>query len=67
MARFNFTVNGARAAVDVEPSTPLLWVLRDHLGLHRDEIRLRRRPMRRLHCSREWRGGAFLRVYNQLG
>lgn len=33
MARFNFTVNGARAAVDVEPSTPLLWVLRDHLEL----------------------------------
>jgi len=33
MARFNFTVNGARTTVDVDPSTPLLWVLRDHLGL----------------------------------
>jgi isoquinoline 1-oxidoreductase subunit alpha len=33
MAKFNFTLNGAPAAVDVDPSTPLLWVLRDHLGL----------------------------------
>jgi isoquinoline 1-oxidoreductase alpha subunit len=33
MAKFNFTLNGAPAEVDVDPSTPLLWVLRDHLGL----------------------------------
>src|SRR3979490_1149266 len=33
MARFNFTLNGSRAEVDVDPSTPLLWVLRDHLEL----------------------------------
>jgi isoquinoline 1-oxidoreductase alpha subunit len=33
MARFNFTLNDAPAEVDVDPSTPLLWVLRDHLGL----------------------------------
>jgi isoquinoline 1-oxidoreductase subunit alpha len=33
MAKFNFTLNGSRAEVDVDPSTPLLWVLRDHLGL----------------------------------
>jgi isoquinoline 1-oxidoreductase subunit alpha len=33
MAHFSFTVNGSPAAVDVDPSTPLLWVLRDHLGL----------------------------------
>jgi isoquinoline 1-oxidoreductase alpha subunit len=33
MANFNFTLNGAAAEVDVDPSTPLLWVLRDHLGL----------------------------------
>jgi len=26
-------VNGERVGVDVEPDTPLLWVLRDHLGL----------------------------------
>jgi isoquinoline 1-oxidoreductase alpha subunit len=33
MAKFNFILNGAPASVDVDPSTPLLWVLRDHLGL----------------------------------
>jgi isoquinoline 1-oxidoreductase alpha subunit len=33
MAQFSFTVNGTPASVDVDPSTPLLWVLRDHLGL----------------------------------
>jgi isoquinoline 1-oxidoreductase alpha subunit len=33
MATFNFTLNGAPASIDVDPSTPLLWVLRDHLGL----------------------------------
>jgi isoquinoline 1-oxidoreductase subunit alpha len=26
-------INGRRQAVDVEPEMPLLWVLRDHLGL----------------------------------
>ena len=26
-------VNGERQALDVEPDTPLLWVLRDHLNL----------------------------------
>jgi aerobic-type carbon monoxide dehydrogenase small subunit (CoxS/CutS family) len=28
-----FTVNGQARSVDVEPGTPLLWVLRDTLGL----------------------------------
>jgi isoquinoline 1-oxidoreductase alpha subunit len=27
------TVNGTSRSVDVDPETPLLWVLRDHLGL----------------------------------
>jgi isoquinoline 1-oxidoreductase subunit alpha len=29
----SFTVNKRSVKVDVEPSTPLLWVLREHLGL----------------------------------
>jgi len=29
----DFTVNGTRHSVDVAPDTPLLWVLRDTLGL----------------------------------
>jgi isoquinoline 1-oxidoreductase alpha subunit len=33
MASIAFTVNGKRQSVDVAPDTPLLWVLRDNLGL----------------------------------
>jgi len=33
MTKFTFVLNGAPVAVDVDPSTPLLWVLRDHLGM----------------------------------
>src|SRR5580765_3028169 len=28
-----FSVNGERREVDIDARTPLLWVLRDHLGL----------------------------------
>jgi aerobic-type carbon monoxide dehydrogenase small subunit (CoxS/CutS family) len=33
MASIQFTVNGKKQTVDVQPDTPLLWVLRDTLGL----------------------------------
>lgn len=33
MAIFNLTINGKSYKADVSPDTPLLWVLRDHLGL----------------------------------
>ena len=33
MAIFNLQVNGKQYKVDVASDTPLLWVLRDHLGL----------------------------------
>lgn len=29
----SFTVNGAKRSIDVDPETPLLWVLRDELKL----------------------------------
>ena len=29
----DLTVNGQRHQVDADPVTPLLWVLRDHLGM----------------------------------
>ena len=28
----SFTLNGKQVSVEAEPSTPLLWVIRDHLG-----------------------------------
>jgi len=33
MAQITFNVNGEKRQVDVDPNTPLLWVLRDELGL----------------------------------
>lgn len=33
MAAFNLKINNNDYSVDVDPSTPLLWVLRDHLNL----------------------------------
>jgi isoquinoline 1-oxidoreductase subunit alpha len=33
MAAINLIVNGKKQSVDVDPKTPVLWVLRDHLDL----------------------------------
>ncbi len=33
MAIFNLRINGEKKQVDVDPTTPMLWVLRDHLNL----------------------------------
>lgn len=33
MAQFSLKINGKDLQVDVDPQTPMLWVLRDHLDL----------------------------------
>ncbi len=33
MSKMNLTVNGKKYEVDVDPATPVLWVLRDHINL----------------------------------
>lgn len=33
MAIFSLNINGKKQQVDVDPATPMLWVLRDHLDL----------------------------------
>ncbi|SDJ99662.1 isoquinoline 1-oxidoreductase, alpha subunit [Catalinimonas alkaloidigena] len=33
MAQFHLLINGKKQQVDVDPATPMLWVLRDHLRL----------------------------------
>lgn len=33
MATFNLNINGKNQQVEVDPATPMLWVLRDHLDL----------------------------------
>ena len=34
MAKYNITVNGKKQKIEADPDTPLLWVLRDNLGLY---------------------------------
>ena len=34
MATINLKINGKNHSVDVDPATPVLWVLRDHLNLY---------------------------------
>ncbi|TMM57871.1 (2Fe-2S)-binding protein [Maribacter algarum] len=33
MAKFNLNINGKERELDVDPTTPMLWVLRDHIKL----------------------------------
>lgn len=33
MAKFNLTVNNKKHSIEAEPDTPLLWVIRDYVGL----------------------------------
>lgn len=33
MAHYNLSINNKKVAVEVEPDTPLLWVIRDEVGL----------------------------------
>lgn len=33
MANFNLKINGKTQQIEVDPTTPMLWVLRDHLKL----------------------------------
>ena len=33
MAQYNLDINGKKLTVDVDPATPLLWVLRDSLNM----------------------------------
>ena len=46
--------------VEVDGDTPLLWVLREELGLTGHQVRLRRGVLRRLHRPDGRRAGAFL-------
>ena len=45
----SLTVNGTSQRVDVSPDTPLLWVLRDNLGLTGTKYGCGMALVRRLH------------------
>ena len=59
------SINGTDLQVDVPEDMPLLWVLR--AGAHRQQVRLRYRPVRRLHRAPGWPGGARLRLAGRRG
>jgi isoquinoline 1-oxidoreductase alpha subunit len=44
-------VNGVRHSLDADPAMPLLWALRDLLGLHGTKFRLRYWRLRCVHHS----------------
>lgn len=33
MAKYNLNINGAKHTIEADPTTPILWVLRDHLDM----------------------------------
>ena len=56
----NLLVNGRRTAVDVEPEMPLLWALRDELGLVGTKFGCGVGAVRRLHRHHRRPGDAIL-------
>ena len=54
MTRFTFNVNGADTQVDAPDEMPLLWVLRDLIGLTGKQVRLWYWAVRGLHGAFEW-------------
>ena len=61
------TVNGVSHNVDADPDTPLLWVIREWLGMTWHEIRLRHRTVRRLHRAYRRRRDTILPGARGLG
>ncbi len=55
MANFKLKVNKKEYQVDVDPSTPMLWVLRDHLNLMGTKYGCGVGAMWCLYYSSEWR------------
>jgi aerobic-type carbon monoxide dehydrogenase small subunit (CoxS/CutS family) len=54
------SINGQTVDIDVEPDMPLLWAIRENIGLSGTKYGCGIRPMRRLHGSHRWRRGAIL-------
>jgi hypothetical protein len=68
MSAINLKVNGRGAhTVDVDPATPLLYVLSDDLELRGPEVRLRLGPCGAMHGDREGAGDPLLRHAGEFG
>jgi isoquinoline 1-oxidoreductase subunit alpha len=61
------SINQHPHQVDVDPDTPLLWVFAGHARFDRDPIRLRYRPVRRVHSPNRRRRDSVLLGAGQLG
>ena len=57
-------LNGTMHSIDVDGDTPLLWVLRDVLGMTGTKSGMRDGAMRCLHCAYQWRTGSVLHYVN---
>ena len=57
---YDLKINGERRSVDVDGDTPLLWVIRDVLGMTGTQVRMRHCTVRRLHSPYRWRACAGL-------
>ena len=57
---FTLKINGTPHEVDVDGDTPLLWVLRDVLGMTGHQVRLRPGAVRRLHRASRRPAGPLL-------
>ena len=55
MANVAFTLNGKPQTVDADPQTPLLWVIRDTIGLTGTKFGCGISHVRRLHRARRRR------------
>jgi hypothetical protein len=67
MAQYTLKINGRSYKADVEPDTPLLWVLRDHLGLVGTKYGCGIATCGRLHRARQRRGQPLLRAARLVG
>ena len=61
MARITLNVDGSNHAIDADPDMPLLYALRNDLGLNNPHFGLWARPMRRLYRPCRWRSDPLVR------
>ena len=62
---YQIKVNGQDKAVDVDGDIPLLWVLRDVLGMTGTKFGCGIGAMRRLHRAHRWAANALLHHYHR--
>ena len=62
MTSFELNINGKKLEVEVDASTPLLWVLRDHFKISWHQIWLWYCSMRCLYCFARWKCNTLVSI-----